>query len=135
MVYSNLISVNIPDEDLKEILDAIHFIDEKLKDLVALSQEEKAALPKMRQNMVQFVHECLEIAENHPEVVPGDVDVQEIKKDIMLIHSIRRIAIPLNDLIRKLNDSVVLAGSEAYLPSIAIHNSYQTQKCKSKINA
>ncbi|MGF1637519.1 MAG: hypothetical protein ACFCUU_10645 [Cyclobacteriaceae bacterium] len=134
MAYSNQISTHIPDKDLKEILDAIKFINDKLSKLVILSKEEKASLPKMKKNTVEFVYDCLKIAEENPETVPNDVDVEEIKKDITLIQSIFKISQPINDLKKKLDDSVILAGSEAYLPSIAIHNSYQAFEIKYKNN-
>ncbi|NJN25271.1 MAG: hypothetical protein HC819_04475 [Cyclobacteriaceae bacterium] len=47
MKYTNQISATISNKDLKEIMEAIGFINEKLSDLVSLSDEELSALPKM----------------------------------------------------------------------------------------
>ena len=128
--YSNLISTQIPQEDLKEILGAIDFINRKLPELVVLSAEEKAALPKMKSNTIQFVHECLKLAKESPELVPKDVDVPEIKKDVDLVEGITKILIPLKLLMKKLKHSKMLAESEAYLPSLAIYNSNQHEIVK-----
>ena len=57
MEYPNQISAKISAKDLKEILDAIKFINDKMPNLVALSKEELCALPKMKENTGSFVLE------------------------------------------------------------------------------
>ena len=132
MKYTNQISTSIPKQDLKEILDAIEFINRKVPGLVTLSAEEKASLPKMKSNTIDFVNECLAIAKNNPEIVPENVDIPEIIKDVELVKAANEILNPLKALTKKLKDSVLLAESEAYLPSIAIYNSAQLNEVKNK---
>ncbi len=122
MKYKNLISTSIPADDLNEILGAISFINEKLPDLITVSELEKSTLHKTKSNTVEFVLENLREAENNPELVPANIDIQEIRKDVELIKSINKILKPLNALLNKLEDSKLIAGSEAYLPSMAIYN-------------
>jgi len=131
-MYANQISPPITQRDLTEILDAIEFINNKLKRLVQLSQEEKTALPKLNENTVDFVFQCLYEAENNPDLVPDGINLKEIRKDAELINSIQKIIVPLNKLMRKLEDSALLAGSEAYIPSIAIHNTLVGLKDKAR---
>jgi hypothetical protein len=76
----------------------------------------------MGTNTIDFVLEHLEEAENNPKLVPKNVDINEIEKDVKLIRAINKILNPLKSLEKKLMDSALLAGSEAYLPSIAIYN-------------
>lgn len=130
MNYSNLLSTAIPDRDIKEILDAINFINEKLPELVTLTREELAALPKMGADTINFVTENLKEAQDNPAIVPKNVDVNEIKKDVELIKAIFKILNPLKNLEKKLEDSALLAGSEAYLPSIAIYNAMKADLLK-----
>jgi len=125
MKYSNLISTTIPPEDMQEILGAIDFINDKLQNLKALTEEERSALPMMHCDTIKFVTQCLNIAKSDPEIVPSDVDVEEIKKDIELVKSIEQLKNPLSNILKKLQDSAMLAESEAYLPSMAIHNAKQ----------
>ena len=122
MEYTNLLSTAIPNKDIKDIIEAINFINKKLPDLVTLTSEERASLPKMGINTIDFVLEHLEEAENNPKLIPKNVDIGEIAKDVELIKSIYKILNPLKSLEKKLMDSALLAGSEAYLPSIAIYN-------------
>ena len=134
MSYSNLISTSIPKEDIKEILGAIDFINEKLHELVILTDEEKAALPNMHKDTIKFVSECMNIADKHPEIVTANVDVPEIKKDYDLVKAIQKINDPLLKMMKRLEDSALLAESEAYLPSLAIYNSMQHELVKNKSN-
>ncbi|GEM_PF-3445658 len=126
--YSNQISTSIPQQDLKEILSAIDFINKKLPDLVTLTPEEKSSLPKMKDSTIDFVYDCLRIAKESPEIVPKNVDVAEIKKDVELVQALQKILQPLKILVKKLKDNTQLAESEAYLPSMAIHNAAESDK-------
>lgn len=132
MTYSNLISTAIPDREIKEIIDAINTINEKLPDLIVLTKEEIVALPKMGEHTVDFVLENLKQAENNPDLVPDNVEIDEIIMDVELIKSIQKILHPLKKLERKLTDSALLAGSEAYLPSIAIYNAMKADAIRRK---
>lgn len=123
MHYSNLISTSISKKEIDEILAAIERINRLLPQLITLSNEEKASLPKVSFSNIDFVNEVLDMAEENPEQVPESIDIPEIRKDIELIESITRILRPLKQLERKLEDSALLAGSEAYIPSLAIFNS------------
>lgn len=125
MKYPNQISTKIDDHDLSEIIDAIKFINDKLPKLVTLTNEELCALPKMQENTIDFVLSTLKDAKQNPEMVPENVDIKEIMIDVELIKSIEKILKPLRLLMKKLQDSKTLAGSEAYLPSIAIYNAFK----------
>ena len=132
MKYTNQISASISNKDVKEIIEAISFIDEKLCDLVVLSDEELSALPKMEKNTFAFVLENLKLAESNMALLPEDVDIDELKKDVNLVKSIEKILNPLQSLAKKLNDSAVLASSEAYLPSLAIYNAVKADAIRKK---
>lgn len=123
MHYSNLISTSISQKEIDEILAAIERINKLLPQLTTLSNEEKASLPKVSFSNIDFVNEVLDMAEDHPEQVPESINIPEIRKDIELIESITKILHPLKQLEKKLEDSALLAGSEAYIPSLAIFNS------------
>jgi hypothetical protein len=127
MKYPNLISTSISNDETKEILDAIRFIDKKLPDLITVSDLEQSMFYKSKSDTIEFVLENLKIATQHPEIVPEDVNVEEIRKDVDLIKSIDKILIPLKGLMKKLEDSRLVAGTEAYLPSIAIYNAYKAK--------
>ena len=132
MQYPNVLSTSIPQKDLEEIMDAINFINQKLPDLITLNSEELDALPKTGSDTIDFVLENLKEAEKNLDVVPKGVDLDEIKKDVKLILAIYKILDPLKKLEKKLEHSALLAGSEAYLPSIAIYNAIKAEALKKR---
>ena len=85
MQFANKISTSIKNNDVEEILSQINKIDKKLKNLVALSDEERQSIPHMGNATVSFVFDVLEKAERYPELIPEEVDLEEIKKDVDLI--------------------------------------------------
>jgi hypothetical protein len=126
MSYPNLISTSISSEDMKKILDSIEKINSLLPDLISLSDDQVSNLPKVSSSTIDFVYETLELVDKYPNLVPDEIEIPEIRKDVELIESIKKILKPLKRLVRKLEDSAVLAGSEAYLPSMAIYNAVKT---------
>lgn len=132
MEYPNLLSTSIPSKDISEILNAINFINAKLPDLVTLAEEDLNSMPKTGKCAIEFVLDNLKEAENNPQLIPAGVSLNEIKKDVKLIHAIYKILNPLKQLEKKLEDSAILAGSEAYLPSIAIYNALKADAIKKR---
>ncbi len=122
-MYSNFISSTISQDQINEIIAAIDRINAKLPTLVSLTNEELSSLPKVSMKNIDFIHEVLDFADTYPDLVPSHIDVQEIRKDLRLIESISKILKPMKQLVKKLEDSALLAGSEAYIPSLAIYNS------------
>lgn len=135
MQYANKISTSITNKDVEEIISHVDQINKKLKDLVTLSEEEKRAIPHMGKETIAFVFNALEEAEMEPSLVPTKVDLDEMKKDIDLISAIDKIYQPLNKLVKKLEDSALLASSEAYFPALAIFNSIKNAHRKVNIDS
>ena len=80
-MYSNLISTSISQEQINEIIAAIDRINAKLPTLVSLTNEELSSLPKVSYKNIDFIHEVLDFVDTYPDLVPPDIDVQEIRKD------------------------------------------------------
>lgn len=133
MHYSNLISTKIPKNVSNEILAYIDEINGMLPNLLTLSKEELDSLPKVSYDNIDFVHEVLAIAEEDPSLIPDNIDISEIRKDVELTDSILRLLIPLKQLVKKLENNALLAGSEAYVPSMAIYNALKTRKKRARI--
>jgi hypothetical protein len=131
-MYSNLISTSISEEKIKEITLAIDRINSQLPTLVTLSNEEISSLPKVSYKNIDFIHEVLDFADTYPDLIPAHIDVQEIRKDLQLIESLSKILKPMKKLVKKLEDSTLLAGSEAYIPSLAIYNSVKAGTTRSR---
>ena len=131
-VPSNRISAIFPDQDMQVYFGAIGVLQEKLKPkLVDLSTDERIGLPKMGPKTVDFVTRTLGYARAHPEFVPSVVDLDEFQRDLDAFHALRSLLQPLSELTDMLDDSVMLASSEAYSAALA---AYQAFKSAAKLN-
>ena len=128
MIYKNLISTEIPEKSIKEILQAISHIESLLPQLVELTREDRLSLHPLNEGGIAFINKALKIAIKNPEVLPPEIDLVEFKKDVDLIHSLEKILMPLKKIVHKLEDSRLLAGDEAYIPALTIFNTVETHK-------
>lgn len=123
MPKNNLISIDIPPEDVQAVKDAIGIIEEKLKPyLVALTSEERKSLLKMGDRTIPFVAKVIEYADAEPEFVPGYMDVPELKKDFQATETINQMYRPLAQIVSNLNDTLMLCGGEAYKAALQFYN-------------
>jgi len=82
MAKDNLVSIQIPAEDQEAIRAALTTLEEKLQTfLIALTPKERKGIPKMRDKSTPFVEKAIEYAEGNPSLVPGFVNVSEMKID------------------------------------------------------
>ena len=132
MAAENIVSIEIPAAEVTAVQDAIKIIDDTLKPyLVALNPEERKELPKMSDKTAPFVEKVMDYAKSDAEFAPAYMNVDELKKDIDAVGTLTELARPIEQLNRTLEDTIMLAGSEAYVASLAYYNSV---KRAAKIN-
>ena len=118
----NRISVMINEEAQANILKAIAVISQNLPELVNLSASDRQMLPKMGDKSVAFVNKTLEYAKQNPAIVPTFLDMGEFEKDTIAAANIKKILNPFEQMIEKLGDTYLLAGSEAYMAALIFYN-------------
>ena len=117
----NRISITISEEALANITMAISTIGQNIPVLFNLSAEDRQALPKMGDKTLAFVNKTLEYAKQNPKVVPSFLDLTEFEKDALVVTNIKKVLIPLQQLVEKLEDTTLLAGSEAYTAALVFY--------------
>lgn len=117
MSVSNQVSLIINTQAQTAIQEALEIIKSNLPDLISLTNDERQMLPKMGDKTVAFVNKSLEYAQQNPKVVPNFLDMAEFKKDVDLVNVLFQILAPIQKLAEELDDTIMLAGSEAYLSS------------------
>ncbi len=118
----NRISITINEEATAKITGAIATIEQQLPNLINLTKEERHELPKMGDKTIAFVTKTLEYAKQNPQVVPSFLDVTEFEKDVVAVTNLNKVLIPLQQLVEKLDDSTLLAGSEAYTAALIFYS-------------
>jgi len=121
MGFSNN-TTSISSQAVAEALHYIESIDNKLPGCVTLTKEEKDALTHMDNETEPFIMKVLSEAEANPELVPPGFDLSELRKNVETIKAAQAILEPLKKLVQKLEDAALIAGSEAYVPSLFLYN-------------
>jgi hypothetical protein len=117
----NKISFSLNEADLQEIHAALGVLNSKLLPLLMeLSQGEARELPLMGDKSYAFVIKAFEFAKQYPEFA-GLIDVAEFEKDVKTVRVLREIYITLSQLTKKVNDTMTLAGSEAYVAGLTYY--------------
>ena len=126
MTQQNLVSFSIPDADMAEITAAITTLRAKLLPaLKVLKPEEKGELAKMGDKTLAFVQKSLEHCTANPELTPAFMDAKEFATDVRAVETLRTIHAPMAQITEALNDTMTMAGSDAYTAALMFYNSVQ----------
>lgn len=121
MSITNRISIVINDDALAKIQEGQKMILDNLPQLISLSPEERHALPKMGNKTVAFVNKALEYGKQNPKVLPAFLDMEEFAKDAEAVNILFKVIAPLTKLQEELDDTILLAGSEAYAAALVVY--------------
>lgn len=121
----NRIDATLSPEDKDKILQFIRDIEAKLPFLVDLSAAEIASLSKMGDRGQSFVYDAITQAEQDDSFLPRSFDVAAMRRDIDLIERLPPIIAALASLKERLDDTYILAGSDAYAGALVIYDSAQ----------
>ena len=133
MAQENQISTAIPAETLADINTKVNALNAALANylLFNLTPSDRLELSKMGDKTIAFVQKSLEYAENNPALVPVYLDIAEAKKDFALARDLYGILQQLNTLQRAVEDTMMVAGSEAYDAALIF---YSSVKGASRVN-
>jgi hypothetical protein len=123
MSNQNQISVTIPEEVVESVKQ--HFIEVALllaPYIINLTPEAILQLPKMGDKSYVFVTKGLEYMKLSGTPMPTYVDVPELEKDVIAFDTLRQIRQVLAPTIDQIDDTMVLAGSEAYVAVLAFYS-------------
>jgi len=124
MSQANLFALNIPQSDVPEILGAITVLKTKLMPhLKSLIPQDRRELPKMGDKTMGFVQKSYEYSTRHPEFAPPYLDVAALEVDVKAVELLRELSMGIEPINDALNDSLTLAGSEAYQGALLYYGS------------
>ena len=125
MSQENLVSIVIPADKLTAIQTNINALSTSLENylLFNLTPSDRLELSKMGDKTIAFVQKSLEYAESNPTLVPAYLDITEAKKDFALTQELNNILKQISTLQRAIEDTTMVAGSEAYNAALVFYNS------------
>ncbi|OWP83978.1 hypothetical protein BWK59_07655 [Flavobacterium davisii] len=119
MTTKNQISIAIPEELIESVTQKLQECKTALAPyLQGLTIEERSSLFKMGDKTVATVQKTKSYVDTNPEFVPAYMDKTEFLKDEALVTVLSPIANLASQLTTDVNDTVMLAGSEALQASM-----------------
>ena len=132
MSTENAVSFKLTAAEKKGLTDAIAAIEKILKPyLISLTKEQRRAILKMSDGSVPFVEKVYGYTESDPEFMPAFVSREELEKDITAREDLQHFNRMLRQLVAQIDDTEMLAGSEAFSMSLGY---YQSVKQAVKMN-
>ncbi|MDR1606210.1 MAG: hypothetical protein LBS41_03760 [Streptococcaceae bacterium] len=99
--------------------------------VVVLTPRDRTVLPKMGDKSLSFVAKAHELAEQHPDLLPPFVKIDDFTKDFNDATNLLPFIVDCRELTNITTDTAMIAGSEAYTSALAF---YQAAKSASKLH-
>jgi hypothetical protein len=124
MAQKNLISFKPGEKELTEIRNLITSLNSKLLPILrTLTTDERVEMLKMGDKTHAFVNKSLDYCDQFTDFVPSFLNVDEFRIDVESLNTLRSIYTPLLETVEAVNDSIMLAGSEAYQAALIFYTS------------
>jgi len=98
--------------------DFINGLDAALSPMTA---DQKLRVVRMGDGSVAFVEKAMELATDNPGMLPGNFDLEELKRDELARQRMRSMGMRLTKLLEKVQNAEVAHGSDAMAGSLDIY--------------
>lgn len=129
----NLISMSLTDAQWQEAETAVQTLKKLFENqLVTLTPDQRRTISKMGDGSLPFTEKAVDYAKSNPEFLPPFVKVEEFENDLKASRMLNNLLQSLSQLTTQIDDSMIVAGSEAFTAARAY---YATVKTAAKANA
>lgn len=117
------VTATLSTQEVSEILAQLKEVREQLNFLIGLTPQERRQIPKMGLKAQTFTTRALDMAAQHIDMMPRHLDVEEARRDLALFEALNPILQAVNHFKELLEDTQMMAGSEAYAAARLAYNS------------
>ncbi len=118
---NNRIDTVISDADLAKVNTALNDLESTLSFLIGLTVEERVQLPKINVANKSFTQDAINAVVNNGAMLPAYLDKTAMEKDMNLYNQLDKLAIRIRQLLEKIDDTQMLAGSEAFVAALTAY--------------
>ncbi|PZX15919.1 hypothetical protein LX69_02113 [Breznakibacter xylanolyticus] len=120
----NLHAQQIPAQTLTEVQRKLTEVTTLLRPYMAsLTVADRQVLPKMGEKTLAFVTKAREYAGQQPELLPAYINKADFDIDVADAVNLIALKSQIDQMASLIDDTMLLAGSEAYTASLAFYNS------------
>lgn len=116
----------LDETDVEAVFAALDVIRDKMPFLMGLTPSERRQIAKIGQKSQTFVGRALDVATQHSTLMPRCLNVEEARRDLALFEALNPILQSLSQLRELVEDTQMVAGSEAYAAARLAYNSAKT---------
>ena len=117
---TNRVSATLSNTDQEAVMAALGVIREKLPFLIDLTTTERKTLSKLGDKTQPFVKKAVDIAQQHPELLPAAF-LDEMRKDAHLLETLSPIRLAIDLLQKQIDDTAIQVGAEAYAAARTVY--------------
>ena len=117
------VRATVSEDDQGTVSAAIASIKQKLPFLVDLSVDDRKSMVKIGTKGYSFVKQALDVASQHPGVLPASFDVNEMRNDTQLFAYLTTLQLTLSQLKKQIDDTVMQIGSQSYASARVVYAS------------
>jgi len=117
----NRVSAVLSDEEVNQCLEQVDQLERTLPFLIALDEGEHSGLPKLGSSGVGFVNQAQSLVKQRSEFMPSSFSVEEMGKDVDLLNKLVSLMSRLEPFMKKLRDTKLVVGSEAYKAALTVY--------------
>lgn len=118
---NNRIQASITEEAEQKFKQGVALINEALPFLVGLTAAERVNLPKINVSNKVFTEDAINVATNNPSLFPSFINIDKMKQDLTLYQDLDELGGIISQILEKINDTQMLAGSEAYASALTVY--------------
>jgi hypothetical protein len=120
-ITSNRLNVTIPEGNIATIKSLLEQIQALLPFVTGLSPEERQAIPKINVSNKVFTEDALYVLANNSSLYPAFINIANLNNDLILYRQLDELASISRQLTEKIEDTQMLAGSEAYVTALSVY--------------
>ncbi|MGS0623242.1 hypothetical protein ACU8YE_10085 [Ralstonia sp. VS2407] len=108
----NLISYQLTSADLAAVDGALKTLEDRLASLIDLTPVQRRTLVKMGDKSEAFARKAVEVLNNNPNVLPGNFDLTELRRDLAGFDQLRSRLMRVARIHERMADSQLALGSD-----------------------
>jgi len=108
----NLISYQLTSADLAAVDGALKTLEDRLASLIDLTPVQRRTLVKMGDKSEAFARKAVEVLNNNPNVLPGNFDLAELRRDLAGFDQLRSRLMRVARIHERMADSHSALGSD-----------------------
>ena len=118
---NNRIDTVMTPSQITDVKNAINTINTAISFSVSLTPAERASLPKISVANKSFTEDAINALANNASIFPAYLDVKLMQNDFNLYQQLDELAIMLRQTLERIEDTRILAGSEAYVAALSVY--------------